>query len=270
MKCSWNARIIVFPVVFKVFHESCRFFVECFRNSLRNNEIPREKLKILALQLYSSSRTSFSLKYLNKRFTSWKLENRAFSVIYNAKVSAILADFPFFVQVLVEIVQFLRGKVRNPAKNDQFWGKSSETSRNRQNSCLSSTFVPEFYTRTLRNLKITMKSLENLQNLVETVWKCMKIAKFDWKNGCGFTINTDHACWRWNIGVSLGVAPDSKHNEKNEELLKFLGKPIEFSTFLDICKDEQNSPDPLTEIIKALSGLDRYYRRSVRTEKGIL
>ncbi|EGT57055.1 hypothetical protein CAEBREN_16014 [Caenorhabditis brenneri] len=50
---------------------------------------------------------------------------------------------------------------------------------------------------------------------------------------------------------SLGYSPTAAKTQ--EYFRKQNKKPIEFAMFLDICKDEQNSPDPLTEIIKALN-----------------
>uniref|UniRef100_A0A8R1HZG4 EF-hand domain-containing protein n=1 Tax=Caenorhabditis japonica TaxID=281687 RepID=A0A8R1HZG4_CAEJA len=60
---------------------------------------------------------------------------------------------------------------------------------------------------------------------------------------------------------SLGYSPTAAKTQ--EYYKKQNKKSIEFSTFLEICKDEQNSPDPLTEIIKALNGLDRNKARAM-------
>ncbi|CAI2299154.1 unnamed protein product [Caenorhabditis sp. 36 PRJEB53466] len=60
---------------------------------------------------------------------------------------------------------------------------------------------------------------------------------------------------------SLGYSPTAAKTQ--EYYKKQNRKSIEFVTFLNICKDEQNSPDPLTEVIKALSGLDRTKNRSM-------
>ncbi|CAB3408276.1 unnamed protein product [Caenorhabditis bovis] len=54
---------------------------------------------------------------------------------------------------------------------------------------------------------------------------------------------------------SLGYSPTSA--KTMEYFKRHNRKPIEFSTFLEIAKEEQNSGDSLTEIIKALRGLDR-------------
>ncbi|KAK6054735.1 hypothetical protein COOONC_07760, partial [Cooperia oncophora] len=47
----------------------------------------------------------------------------------------------------------------------------------------------------------------------------------------------------------------------------FPGKPVDFAAFLEIAKKEHNSGDELTEIIKALKGLDRSGTRSIPVQE---
>ncbi|CAJ0593269.1 unnamed protein product [Cylicocyclus nassatus] len=59
---------------------------------------------------------------------------------------------------------------------------------------------------------------------------------------------------------SLGYSPTAA---KTNEYFKKAKKPMDFATFLEIAKEEHNSGDELTEIIKALRGLDRDNKRSI-------
>ncbi|CAI5438608.1 unnamed protein product [Caenorhabditis angaria] len=64
---------------------------------------------------------------------------------------------------------------------------------------------------------------------------------------------------------SLGYAPTAQKTIEYFE--KYAKKPIVFSTFLEIAKEEQNSSDPLTDIIKALKGFDRKGSKSMTSNE---
>ncbi|VDM81940.1 unnamed protein product, partial [Strongylus vulgaris] len=51
--------------------------------------------------------------------------------------------------------------------------------------------------------------------------------------------------------------------ELNYNQFAIAERPMDFATFLEIAKEEHNSGDELTEIIKALRGLDRDGTRSI-------
>ncbi|WKX92595.1 hypothetical protein Q1695_010545 [Nippostrongylus brasiliensis] len=59
---------------------------------------------------------------------------------------------------------------------------------------------------------------------------------------------------------SLGYSPTAA---KTVEYFKKNKQPMNFAAFLEIAKEEHNSGDELTEIIKALKGFDRNGSRSI-------
>ncbi|KAL6729492.1 hypothetical protein Aduo_000541 [Ancylostoma duodenale] len=59
---------------------------------------------------------------------------------------------------------------------------------------------------------------------------------------------------------SLGYSPTAA---KTAEYFKKTKRPMDFASFLEIAKEEHNSGDELTEVIKALKGLDREGTRSI-------
>ena len=52
-------------------------------------------------------------------------------------------------------------------------------------------------------------------------------------------------------------------------MTEVIEKPIDFATFLNIVKEEEESGDALTEVIKALKGLDRYFMKKRKIWKNL-
>ncbi|KAK6033076.1 hypothetical protein OSTOST_00717, partial [Ostertagia ostertagi] len=63
---------------------------------------------------------------------------------------------------------------------------------------------------------------------------------------------------------SLGYSPTAA---KTVEYFRKNKQPMNFAAFLEIAKEEHNSGDELTEIIKALKGLDRSGTRSIPAQE---
>ncbi|CAD6190841.1 unnamed protein product [Caenorhabditis auriculariae] len=92
------------------------------------------------------------------------------------------------------------------------------------------------------------------QNQIDEIRECFNVYCPDGKVASASQLR----CVLRSLGYSPTAAKTAEYFRRHKKT-----KAIDFATFLEIAKEEQSSGDPLTEIIKALKGIDREGRRSM-------